>query len=87
MQPSPRSLLLGSGLLVSTLLLINACATQAPIAGTSPVWGKTAFVAAPTDVVCSLPRLTFDRLKDTLPTIAEIRDQNAKRDKLCGAGK
>jgi hypothetical protein len=39
------------------------------------------------NTVCAMKRLTFDRLKDTLETIQEIKDQNLVRDRVCGAGK
>ena len=61
------------------LPILVVCATPAPIAVTK---------AQPVDLACGeFPRLTFDRLHDTLPTIAEIKSYDAGRDKLCGAGK
>jgi hypothetical protein len=62
-------------LTVPALLILQACASQAPIPATS-------------DAGCiEFPRLTFDRLADTLPTIAQIKAYNARRDAVCGPGK
>lgn len=67
-------------LLSSPLAILAACATPAPTVAI-----KT---APPIDLACSeFPRMTFDRLADTLPTIAEIKSYNAGRDTLCGVGK
>lgn len=61
------------------LLTLTACATPTPTPVTS---------APPVDLACSeFPRMTFDRLKDTDATIAEIKAYDAGRDKLCGVGK
>jgi hypothetical protein len=65
---------------LSPWLILQACAaTPIPTPVTS---------APPVDLACSeFPRLTFDRVSDTLPTIAEIKAYDAGRDKLCGVGK
>jgi hypothetical protein len=64
---------------LSLSLTLQACATPTPIPVTS---------APPVDLACSeFPRLSFDRLNDTLQTIAQIKAYDAGRDKLCGVGK
>lgn len=67
-------------LLLSLPLTLQACAQQAtPTPAIS--------VAAPDTACTSFQRLTFDRLNDTLPTIAGIKAYDAARDAICGAGK
>lgn len=61
---------------LSVLLLpiLADCASQAPIPAT--------------DAGCiEFPRLSFDRLADTLPTIAAVKAYDARRDAVCGPGK
>ena len=60
--------------LLSVLLsLTAACAHLTPTAATSAC---TAF-----------PRITFDRLNDTLETIRQVKSYDAGRDAICGKGK
>lgn len=65
-----------------SLPILQACATPTQIAGTDP-----APLPAPDTGCIEFPRLTFDRLNDTLPTIAGIKAYDARRDAVCGAGK
>lgn len=85
--PSGRRPPFWSPLLASLLFLsTTACAGLTPTA--EPKWGSTSFAPAQTDVGCSaFPRLSFDRLYDTLPTIAGIKGYDDKRDAVCGKGK
>lgn len=63
-----------------TPLLLTACATPQPFAPPIPT--------AETNTACiAFSRMTFDRLNDTLPTIAQIKAYDAARDSLCGNGK
>lgn len=64
-------------------MILAACVHPTPIVATR----TPAPVTAMTDTLCALPRLTFDRLHDTLPTIAGIKDQDARRNAVCGIGK
>lgn len=61
-------------MLLWSLPILAACATPAPTVATSS--GCIDFA-----------RLTYDRLNDTLPTIAQVKTYDDQRDKLCGAGK
>lgn len=75
----PQRSLLRTPLWLLLPLILQACALQTPIPVTE---------AARVDLACSeFQRMTFDRINDTLPTIAQIKAYDAGRDKLCGAGK
>ena len=68
------------------LLILAGCAHQTPTAARKlPVWGASTW--SPLSGCEAFPRLTFDRLADTLPTIAGVKAYNAKRDAVCGVGK
>lgn len=71
--------------LLSTWTLA-ACAHRTPTAALdAPRWGQTTFTA---NAGCAaFPRLSYDRLADTLPTIAGIKGYDDRRDALCGVGK
>lgn len=61
-------------LILPLCVILPACAHQNP----TPV----------TDGACVVfPRLTFDRLEDTLDTIVQVKAYDARRDAVCGAGK
>ena len=66
-------------LLLALLLpaILTACAAQTLIAGTSPKVNAGCL---------EFPRMTYDRLNDTLPTIAQIKAYDAARDAICGKG-
>lgn len=66
-----RRLLPLSGLL--TLCLLAACEHLTP----TPV----------TSACTAFPRISFDRLNDTEPTIKQVKAYDAGRDALCGKGK
>lgn len=54
------------------VLLLLGCQTQTAV----------------TDAACvEFPRMTFDRLNDTVPTIDQVKSYDARRDALCGVGK
>lgn len=82
MRTSPKHARLRT-LLIAPLLLIPAgCAPLTRIAAPSAV------TAAGDNVGCvEFTRGTFDRLNDTLPTIAWVKSYNAGRDATCGVGK
>ena len=70
---------LSSGLVA---LSLAGCAHQTPTLATKPV-------AAPAyNAGClEFPRLSYDRLFDTAPTIEQVKQYNAARDAVCGVGK
>lgn len=74
--------LLGMSAMIS-LGILAACATQAPTVEIEP--------SAPTIVVSNgctaFPRITYSRKLDTDETIKQVREYNAARDAICGAGK
>jgi hypothetical protein len=80
---SGRQLLLRKPRTLCFLLLsatLGACASPPPIRVTE--------APPPASLACGqFPRPTFDRLHDTLPTIAVIKAIDAWRDQTCGAGK
>ena len=65
--------------LLLCLSMTAACARQTPTVVTS--------VAAPADGCVAFKRLTFSRLHDTDETIAGVKQYDARRDAVCGAGK
>ena len=72
-RPPPAMLL--------TLLLcetLAACAHPTPTAAIDPA-------SPPPAEICSVFKtISFDRLNDTLPTIEQVKDSNARRAALCG---
>lgn len=61
-------------LLAGCLLTLGSCASRTQI--------------AVTDGGCvEFDRITFDRLKDTTETIAQVKQYDARRDAVCGEGK
>lgn len=87
----PGLLLLSAMLWWLILLTLSGCASPTPTAVTDANGDvdldSTGHVIGLPNACREFPRLTFDRLKDTLPTIGEIRSYDAGRDKLCGIGK
>lgn len=70
-------------LLLSLPPILASCAPLTPTPATS-----VAAASAEADAGCTaFQRLTFDRLNDTLPTIAGIKAYDAARDAICGMGK
>lgn len=61
-------------MLLWSLPILQACATPVPTVATSS--GCLDFA-----------RGSYDRLHDTLPTLAWFQTYNDQRDKLCGVGK
>ena len=60
--------------LAACLLMTGACASRTP---TLVINGGCV----------EFDRLTFDRLKDTDDTIAQVKKYDARRDAVCGEGK
>lgn len=82
MRISPKHARLRTLLIGPLLLIPAACASPTPIPAPSAV------TAAGANVGCvEFTRGTFDRLNDTLPTIAWVKSYNAGRDAICGQGK
>lgn len=82
MRRWPKRSRLNVSLTLAALLILAACGTLRPTVATRP--GP----ALPTPSACvAFPRLSYDRLKDTVPTIGEIKSYDAARDVLCGAGR
>lgn len=72
-RPWPRLGKLTRPLLLPIASLLTACASPRP--------------TVVTDAGCVVfPRLTFDRLKDTDATIAQVKAYDARRDAVCGTG-
>lgn len=59
--------------------MLQACATPQACALPTPT--------VATDACVAFKRLTFDRLNDTLPTIAGIKSYDDARDAVCGVGR
>lgn len=76
---------LGRPLLALLSPTLLACAHQAPTAAIDPPAAAAGPGLGPGCL--AFDRLTFDRLGDTLPTIAGIKAYDAARDRICGAGR
>lgn len=69
-------------LLIGSLsLTLVACASPTRTQETE----KAAAQPAPSQVCAVFKTITFDRLNDTLPTIQQVKDSNARRASLCGS--
>jgi hypothetical protein len=81
MPKSPKRRLPATLLTLSLLPILTACASP-----TSTAAIKAAEANPPPASTCAVFKtITFDRLKDTLPTIQRVKDSNARRLALCGA--
>lgn len=87
--PAKRTMLL----FATVLWTLTACANQTPTAETDVLTGVTLGEPQPATqvpmnavpIAClAWKTITFDRLKDTLETISEVKASNAARAAYCG---
>ena len=67
--------------MLSLSATLAACAHPTPTAAID----QAAADPPPTAVCAVFKAISYDRLNDTLPTIQQVKDSNARRAALCGA--